>query len=64
MAITTLPLLVLDAMAESLDKDAEKPKEAYTRVRKKRGASWMGLLSNAVKNKNPAQQTPTHKKNP
>ncbi len=64
MAITILPLLVLDAMAESMDRDAEKPKEANTSVRKKRGASWMGLLSNAEKNKKPVQQTPTHKKNP
>ena len=35
IAMTTLPLFVFDAIAESIDKEAEKPKEASVSVKKK-----------------------------
>ena len=39
IAITMLPLLVLDAMAERMERVAEKPNEARVRVTKKRVVS-------------------------
>ena len=37
MAITMLPLFVLEAMADRIESDAEKPNEASSSVRKRSG---------------------------
>ena len=64
MAITMLPLLVLEAMAERIVRVAEKPNEERTRTKKKSAVSWIGFVNHKEKNKYPAQQIPVHSRNP
>lgn len=64
MAMTTLPLWVLEASAERMDKEAEKPNAASTNVRENNGRSCIGLVSNKEKKRKPTMQIPKHKMKP
>ena len=63
-AMTILLLFVLEASAERMDKDAEKPNALSTNVIKNSGTSCIGLVNNKEKKKNPALQIPVHKRKP
>ena len=63
-AISTLLLLVLEASAERIDREAEKPKADSTNVSENSGRSCIGLVNISEKKRKPAMQIPKHRMKP